>query len=70
MSNLALATNPASKIISADSLSVVPGADMLLVHIVLPGQEIQECVPRIAYEDESTLSLRLHSALESIVATP
>ncbi|MEG2006881.1 MAG: peptidoglycan-binding protein [Raoultibacter sp.] len=70
MSNLALATNPASKIISADSLSVVPGADMLLVHIVLPGQEIQECVPRIAYEDESTLSLRLHSALKSIVATP
>ena len=36
MSNLALATNPASKIMSADSLLVAPDENMLLVHIVLP----------------------------------
>ena len=35
MSNLALATNPASKIMSADSLLVAPDESMLLVHIVL-----------------------------------
>ena len=36
MSNLALATNPASKIVSANSLLVAPDETMLLVHIVVP----------------------------------
>ena len=36
MSNLSLATNPQSKILSADSLLVAPDESMLLVHIVLP----------------------------------
>ncbi len=42
MSNLALATNPASKIVSADSLLVTPKHNMMLVHIVLPGEQIAE----------------------------
>ncbi|MEG0070951.1 MAG: peptidoglycan-binding protein [Raoultibacter sp.] len=70
VSNLALATNPASKIISADLLSATPSDDMLLVHLVLPDQEILENVPRVLYADEETLSLRLHSALESITTIP
>lgn len=36
MSNLALATNPASKILSADSLLVAPDEHMLLVRIEVP----------------------------------
>ncbi|MEG2459257.1 MAG: peptidoglycan-binding domain-containing protein [Eggerthellaceae bacterium] len=70
MSNLALATNPASKIISADSLSATPGKDMLLVHIVLPDQPTPLSVPRVLCQEEETLALRLRSALESITLTP
>ena len=67
MSNLALATNPASKMVSADALSVPPDDSMLLVQVTLPqvgstaapGAE----APRVAYADEGTLGLRLQSAL-------
>ncbi|OUO92052.1 peptidoglycan-binding protein [Gordonibacter sp. An230] len=63
MSNLALATNPASKIMSADSLLVAPDESMLLVHIVLPEERMVENVPRVSFEDEGTLSLRLETAI-------
>ena len=61
MSNLALATNPASKIMSADSLLVAPDESMLLVHIVLPGELTVTTVPRVSFDDEETLSLRLET---------
>ena len=64
MSNLALATNPHSKIMSADSLLVPPGDDMLMVHLVLPGAAA-EGVPRVVYEDGDRLALRLRSAIDS-----
>ena len=63
MSNLALATNPASKIVSADSLLVAPGQSMLLVHLVLAEERTDTVVPRVSYEDEETLSLRLETAI-------
>ena len=63
MSNLALATNPASKIMSADSLLVAPDESMLLVHIVLPGELTVTTVPRVSFDDEETLSLRLETAI-------
>ena len=63
MSNLALATNPASKIVSADSLLVAPDQSMLLVHIVLSEERTDTNVPRVSYEDEETLSLRLEAAI-------
>ena len=65
MSNLALATNPASKIMSAESLLVAPDADMLLVQIVLPREASAASVPRVGYDDEGTLSLRLSSAIDA-----
>lgn len=63
MSNLALATNPASKIMSADSLLVAPDESMLLVHIVLPDEPTPEAVPRVGFDDEDMLSLRLETAI-------
>lgn len=63
MSNLALATNPASKIMSADSLLVAPDESMLLVHIVLPGELTVTTVPRVSFDDEETLSQRLETAI-------
>ena len=65
MSNLALATNPASKIMSADSLLVAPDESMLLVHIVLPGELTVTTVPRVSFDDEETLSLRLETAMQA-----
>ena len=69
MSNLALATNPASKIMSADSLLVAPDESMLLVHIVLPGELTVTTVPRVSFDDEETLSLRLETAIGAVSYT-
>ena len=64
MSNLALATNPSSKIISADSLLVRPDEKMLLVHIVLPDDTgVSDDIPRVTFESEDTLALRLSQAM-------
>lgn len=70
MSNLALATNPASKIVSADSLLVAPDELMLLVQIVLPGENNEEKIPRVSYEDEESLSLRLKTAISAADSKP
>lgn len=64
MSNLAIATNPASKIVSADQLSVTPDQGMMMVHVVLPDQETSN-MPRVAFEPEHSLALRLRSARQS-----
>lgn len=63
MSNLALATSPVSKIMSADSLLVAPDESMLLVHIVLPNEQTAEGAPRVAYSDDDSLPLRLKTAI-------
>ncbi|MCH4221550.1 MAG: peptidoglycan-binding protein [Eggerthellaceae bacterium] len=70
MSNLSLATNPASKILSAESLLVLPDEDMLLVHIVTDGTVSSPNIPYVTFEDEDTLALRLRSAISAITMTP
>lgn len=66
MSNLALATNPASKILSADSLLVKPDESMLLVHIVVPEDTAQSNIPRVSFDSENSLALRLLAAIEAV----
>ena len=65
MSNLSLATNPASRMVSADALLVPPDDTMLLVQVTLPEAEAAADAPRVAYDDEDTLSLRLRSAFNA-----
>lgn len=65
MSNLSLATNPASKILSADSLLVEPTEHMLMVHIVLPGEKVSPEMPCVGFNPEDSLALRLSSAIEA-----
>lgn len=69
MSNLALATNPNSRIVSADSLLVVPDENMCFVHIVMPGEKPspkQKAAPMVQMDDEeSSLALRIESALDA-----
>lgn len=64
MSNLALATNPRSKVISADSLLVPPDGSMILAHIVLPLDKTESDVPRVLCDDPNTLSLRISGAID------
>lgn len=66
MSNLSLATNPASKILSADSLLVRPDDAMLLVRIALPDQTAaDDTAPRVTFEPDDTLALRIAPAVEA-----
>lgn len=70
MSNLALATNPNSHIVSADSLLVAPDQNMCFVHIVLPGEACpaqQKTVPVVQMDDEEgSLALRIENALNAV----
>jgi len=70
MSNLALATNPASKIVSADSLLVAPDGDMLLVQIVVGQEGAQQNVPFVTFDEEETLGLRLRTAMGAATQIP
>ena len=70
MSNLALATNPASKILSANTLLVAPDKGMLLVQIALPEHVSPKGAPRVAFDDEETLALRLKSAVGASAVRP
>lgn len=63
MSNLALATNPASRLVSADALSVEPDASMVLVQIAMKAEG--DGVPTVTYIDDDSLSVRLSGALQS-----
>lgn len=66
MSNLSLATNPSSKIVSADSLLVPPDENMLLVHIMLPDEDFaDDRSPRVPFDPDNTLALRMASAIHA-----
>lgn len=65
MSNLALATNPTSKVTSAESLLVAPDESMTLVRIVLP-QEKTQGIPRVAYGEEDSMAMRIRTALAAL----
>lgn len=67
MSNLALATNPASKIVSADALSVTPDDNMILVQVAT--EPSSDSVPSVTYIDDDSLSVRLSGALQMAKAT-
>lgn len=67
MSNLALATNPASKITSAEALKVAPDDDMLLIHISMEDQN--DSTPTVLYTDDETFAVRLTGAIGMAHAT-
>ncbi len=65
MSNVAIATNPASKIVSADALSVEPDESMLLVEVALGNYDDETKIPQVSYLDVDTLPTRLCSAMDA-----
>lgn len=64
MSNLAMATNPGSKVISAESLSVAPDEATMFLKILGPEQEADKGVPTVEYDPEESLVLRLSQAFK------
>lgn len=77
MSNLAMATNPLSCIVSADTLSVAPDEDTIFVEIACEegladnhkGVLLVK-VPEVVYSDDETLIKRLAGALQVSRAKP
>ena len=66
MSNLGLATNPSSKILSADSLLVAPDETMLLVQLVIPGEDAAfDHIPRVSFLPDESLALRMTPAINA-----
>lgn len=74
MSNLALATNPLSRIVSAEALSVAPDACTMFVEIACE-EGARDCanskgalpvkVPEVVYSDDETLIKRMNGALQA-----
>ena len=64
VSNLALATNPRSKVVSAESLLVPPSQEMLLTKVAFKDSETDPGVPRVLCDDVPTLPRRMRSAME------
>ncbi len=62
MSNLALATNPASKVTSAESLLVAPDENMHFVQILVGEEQPATRVPVVDFGDEESLSTRVAQA--------
>ena len=66
ISNLAVATNPASKILSAQDLHVIPTKDMLIIELSQEGAgSTSRDVPRVDIGDESALALKMDCAIKS-----
>lgn len=63
MSNLALATTPASKVTSADSLLVAPDESMYFVQILVGNEKPVSTVPTVDFVDEESLPDRVGQAL-------
>lgn len=65
MSNLAMATNPRSKMVSAETLLVPPDSSMTLAHIVVAGQDGETDAPRVVCDDAATLGQRIAAAVSA-----
>lgn len=68
MSNLAMATNPRSKMVSAETLLVPPDANMLLAHIVRSGRPYETMCHALMCDDPQVLGRRIANAVEAQMA--
>jgi peptidoglycan hydrolase-like protein with peptidoglycan-binding domain len=65
ISNLALATTPASQVVSAQSLTQVPEQSMLMVQLTGASVGADDGIPLVLYDDDATLNARVRTAIES-----
>ncbi|NLG10365.1 MAG: peptidoglycan-binding protein [Coriobacteriaceae bacterium] len=69
VSNLALATTSASRVVSAQSLTQVPAQSTLMVQLATVQIEPEDGIPLVLYDDDTTLNTRIRTAIESIAST-
>lgn len=67
MSNLSRATNPNSKVSSAESLLVEPESQTVFVQILVGDEQPASVVPVVEYDPDESLAIRLQQALQSAV---
>lgn len=65
MSNLSRATNPNSKVSSAESLLVEPESQTVFVQILVGDEQPASVVPVVEYDPDESLAIRLQQALQS-----
>lgn len=65
MSNLSRATNPNSKVSSAESLLVEPESQTVFVQILVGDEQPASAVPVVEYDPDESLAIRLQQALRS-----
>lgn len=64
MSNLALATTPTSKVISAESLLVQPDESTVFVQILVGDQQPVDKIPVVEFNPDESLAFRLQQAFQ------
>ena len=70
MSNLAMATNPNSKVTSADSLNVAPEESTMFLQVLGASQTAVAGVPTVDFDPDETLVLRLSQAFRATGRKP
>lgn len=66
MANISRATNPNSKLTSAESLLVEPDVATMFVQITVDEEEANDAIPVVDYEPADSLSLRLQQAFQVV----
>lgn len=64
MSNISRATNPNSKVTSAESLLVEPDSATMFIQIMVDDEEAPDAVPVVDYEPVESLALRFQQAFK------
>lgn len=66
VSNLALATTAASRVVSAQSLTQAPQQSTLMVQLTTDTVDPEDGIPLVIYDDDATLNARIRTAIESL----
>ncbi|MBQ9690564.1 MAG: peptidoglycan-binding protein [Eggerthellaceae bacterium] len=72
ISNLALATNPYSRMLSAEHMPVVPTAATLMLHVIEPSDVVAlpKEMPIVCNNSDEQLGVRIGKALQSLYTAP
>jgi len=62
ISNLAIATNPCSKVVSAEDLLCPPDSSMMMIRIILPDEPTSATMPRVCYDADADMARRFKAA--------
>jgi len=66
ISNLAMATNPASRVVSVQSTMQMPDNPALMIQLTTSGSKVHEqtSIPLVIYDSDETINMRMATALD------